>query len=119
MSIYATGTTKAYRAKVVLSNGQTRIHIYNIYAQHPMGCYDWGPWKKRDAINRYELVEIEGIDRDGNPASVIVPEWVLRHFLAAIDNGELDYDMTAELIGEGPAREELKDLIRTRRKSRV
>ena len=117
MSVYATGAAKSYRAKVVLSDGETVIHIYDIYSQHPMGCYDFGPKRGHNGLNRCELIEIDGIDRSGNPTSVIVPEWVLRHFLAAIDNGETDYDMAAELIGEELAKEELKDLIRARRKA--
>lgn len=112
MSIYATGSAKSYRAKVVLSDGKELTQVYDLYAQHPAGRYDFGP---KNGDNRLELIEIEGVSRDGEPSSVIVPEWVLRHFLAVIDNGELNYDATVDFLGEDSAKAELRELIRLRR----
>jgi hypothetical protein len=99
VSIYATHTAKAYRVKVPLSNGSDVVVEYQIYIHNPIGSGD-------------DVVEIDGIDRDGRRASVIVPLKVLAHLFDAI--GE-NYDLAVELFGEEHARELLKKEIRERR----
>jgi len=117
VSIYATGADKSYRVRVVLSSNRDVVTKYNLYFQHPIGWYDFGPKGPR-GDNRLDLVEIEGIDRGGKKTSIIVPLWVLRHFIEVVDNGELSYELARSLsfVNGKTAAEELKELIRKRRK---
>ncbi|MCD6524135.1 MAG: hypothetical protein J7K48_03955 [Thermococcus sp.] len=101
MSIYMTHTAKTYRAKVALSDNTDRVVVYNIWGHHPVG-------RNPD----FDVVEIEGIDRDGNPATVIVPYWVLEHFLKA--TGEY-MGIAEDLLGHEKAVEAMKEIIRERR----
>ena len=104
MSIYATHTAKTYRTKVVMSDTTEEVVIYNIRGHHPMG---------RDP--HFDVVEIDGIDRDGNPVTVVVPYWVLEHFLEA--TGEY-LGIAEDLLGHEKAVETMKEIIRDRRSSK-
>ena len=102
MSIYATGPAKDYHVKVVLSDGRRVKVTYSLYHQHPAG------WSGE------ELIEIDGVDRSGEPASIVIPERVLRHFLAVVDNEEPSADFIREMAGEAGLAE-LKQMIKERR----
>jgi len=103
VSVYATVASKSYRVRVELSNGTSQVVVYDLYLQHPVGA---GPGA--------DVVEIDGVDRGGKPASVVVPVKVLLHFIASVWNGEVPEDFARELLGERGV-ELLKEAIRERR----
>jgi len=104
MSIYATFAAKTYRVKVALSDYTERVVEYRICAHHPCGHN-----------NRFDVIEIEGIDRDGSPTTVIVPEWVLRHFINMLDHEPEYYSLAEEILGKKEAVRFYKKIIRRRR----
>ena len=105
MSIYATVADKTYRVKVPLSNNTEKVAVIELYDHHPVG------FQKIGLGHEPEVVEIVGIGRSGEPASVVVPLWVLRHFLKVAEDAG-NWSLCVELVGREECLKEFKENAR-------